>query len=181
MICCQGVGIALFFHGLLPSGAFAIQSLGRFPTGFTLDLLSIGFTFPVAAEGLVVVMNIAEEDGIIQFDGASIPRLDFLTPAGPATVQFADRLFEGTIDHETGEIFIENVLLNLEFLGVPLPHAFNLTTGTQSLGSFSVTGQPLDEETGEVILVSVILGPPSPFSPGIATAIILEGILIGHD
>ncbi len=93
-------------------------------------------------------------------------------------MQFADRLFEGTIDQETGEVFIENVLLNLEFLGVQLPHVFNLTTGAQSLAAFTVIGEPLDEATGEVILVSVILGPPSPFSPGIATALILEGILI---
>jgi hypothetical protein len=64
---------------------------------------------------------------------------------------------------------------------VQLPHVFNLTTGAQSLESFEVMGEPLDEATGEVILVSVILGPPSPFSPGIATALILEGILIGHD
>ncbi len=162
-------------------GSFAIRSLGRFPTGFTLDLLSVGFTLPVAAEGLVIAVNIAEDDGVIQLDGASIPILDFMTPAGPASVQFADRLFEGSIDHETGEILIENVLVNLEFLNVQLPHVFNLTTGTQSLGPFMVTGEPHDEDTGEVILVSVILGPPSPFSPGIATAIILEGILISHD
>jgi hypothetical protein len=166
-------------------GSFAIQSLppplGRFPTGFTLDLLSVGFTLSVEAEGLVIAVNIAEEEGVIQLDGASIPILNFETPAGPATVQFADRLFEGTIDEETGEVFIENVLLNLEFLGVQLPHVFNLTTGAQSLGEFMVIGEPLDEATGEVILVSVILGPPSPFSPGIATALILEGILISGD
>ncbi len=162
-------------------GSFAIQPLGGFPTGFTIDLLSVGFTLSVDAQGLVIAVNIAEEDGIIQLDGASIPTLDFMTPAGPATVEFADRLFEGTIDHTTGEIFIENVLLNLEFLGVQLPHVFNLTTGTQTLDAFTVTGEPWDEATGEVILVSVILGPPSPFSPGIATSLILEGVLIGHD
>ncbi len=55
-----------------------------------------------------------------------------------------------------------------------LPHVFNLTTGAQSLAAFTVIGEPLDEATGEVILVIVILGPPRPFSPGIATALILE-------
>ncbi len=59
-----------------------------------------------------------------------------------------------------------------------LPHVFNLTTGVQSFDGFMVTGQPFDEESGELILVSVVLGPPSPFSPGIVTALILEGILI---
>jgi len=161
-------------------GSFAIQPLGGFPTGFTLDLLSVGFTLSVDAQGLVIAVNIAEEDGIIQLDGASIPILDFMTPAGPATVQFADRLFEGTLDHDTGEIFIENVLLNLEFLGVQLPYVFNLTTGTQAFNAFEVTGEPWDEDSGEVVLVSIILGPPSPFSPGIVTSLTLEGILIGH-
>ena len=96
-------------------------------------------------------------------------------------MEFADRLFEGTIDHETGEIFIENVLLNLAFLGVQLPHVFNLTTGVQSLAGFTVMGEPWDEVSGEVILVSVILGPPTPFSPPIATALTLEGVLIPGD
>lgn len=162
-------------------GSLAIQSLGRFPTGFTIDLLGVGFTLPVDAEGLVVAVNIAEHDGVIQLDGASVPTLTFETPAGPATVEFADRLFEGTLDHETGEITIDDVLVNLEFLGVQLPHVFQMTTGAQTLDAFTVVGEPLDEDTGEVILVSLILGPPSPFSPGIVTSLVLEGVLIGHE
>lgn len=158
-------------------GSLAVQSLGRFPTGLTLGLLSVGFTLPAQAQGLVIGVNVDEHEGVIQLDGASIPNLPFSTPAGPGTMEFADRLFEGTIDHETGEIVIENVLLNLRFLTLSLPHVFTLSTGLQTLGSFAVTGQPFDEDTGEVVLVGLVLGPPSGLAPRIATALTIEGIL----
>ena len=125
----------------------------------------------------MIALNIDEEGGVIQFDGASVPTLNFDTPAGPAVLEFGDRLFEGTIDRETGAIEIPNVLVNLRFLGSDLPHVFNLTTGVQVFAPFFAVGEPLDEETGEVILVSVILGPPSPFSPPIVTTLIIEAIL----
>ena len=167
----------------LPVGepaSLSVQPLGGFPTGLTINLLSVGFVLPVDAEGLVIAVNIDEEAGVIQLDGASVPILDFDTPAGPAALEFSDRLFEGTIDHETGFIEIPNVLVNLSFLGSDLPHAFTLSTGIQILPPFFSIGRALDEETGEVVLAGVILGPPSGFSPPIVTALVIEGILRGH-
>jgi DNA-binding beta-propeller fold protein YncE len=161
-------------------GSLAVESLGRFPTGLTLDLLSIGFTFVVPADGLVIDMNIDEEEGVIQFDGSSIPELAFNTPAGPATLFFVPRLVEGTIDHDTGEILIEDLYIGLEFLGTVLPVAMNLSTGTEVLDEFEVTGELLDEESGEVILVGIGLAPAGPLSPPIAIALIIEGVLRGE-
>jgi YVTN family beta-propeller protein len=161
-------------------GSLAVQSLGRFPTGMTLDLLSIGFTFLVQAEGLVIGVNIDEHEGVIQIDGASVPALPFQTPAGPGTLIFAPRLAEGSIDHESGEIAIENVFIGLEFLGTVLPVSMRLSTGFESEGGFGATGEPLDEESGEVVLVGVGLTPAGPLSPPIAVALIIEGILRGE-
>jgi mono/diheme cytochrome c family protein len=161
-------------------GSLAVQSLGRFPTGLTIDLLSFGFTFPVQVDGLVIDVNIDEHEGVIQLDGSSVPRLIFNTPAGPGTLIFAPRLAGGTIDHDTGEIEIENVFVGLEFLGIVLPVNFTLTTGFQSLGGFEATGVPFDEESGEVILVGVSLAPGGPLSPPIHMSLIVEGILRGE-
>ncbi len=161
-------------------GSLAVQSLGRFPTGMTLDLLSIGFTFVVPAEGLVIAMNIDEDEGVIQLDGASIPALPFDTPAGPGMLLFAPRLAEGSIDFDTGEILIENVFIGLEFLGTVLPLSVTLSTGFESAGGFGATGVPLDEASGEVILVGVGLTPGGPLSPPIAIALIIEGVLRGN-
>lgn len=161
-------------------GSLAVQSLGRFPTGMTLDLLSLGFTFPVQAQGLVIDVNIDEHEGVIQIEGASVPPLAFQTPAGPATLIFADRRSEGTIDHDTGEIVIENVFVGLEFLGTVLPVSYTLSTGLEMQGGFSVMGEPLDEDTGEVVLVGLSLTPAGPLSPPIAIAFIIEGILRGE-
>jgi YVTN family beta-propeller protein len=160
-------------------GTLAVQSLGRSPTGLTIGLLSVGFTLPAEAQGLVIDVNLDEHDGIIQLDGASIPDLPFSTPAGPGTMEFADRLFQGSIDPATGEIVIENVMVNLRFLNLSLPHVFTMSTGVQTLDSFEVTGQPLDEATGEVVLVGLVLGPPSGLAPPIATSLTIEGILRG--
>lgn len=164
-------------------GSLAVQSLGRFPTGsgMTLDLLSLGFTFPVEAQGLVIGMNIDEDEGVIQLEGSSVPPLAFQTPAGPATMLFADRRAEGTIDRETGEIVIENVFVGLEFLGTVLPVSFRLSTGVEEQDGFSVVGEPLDEETGEVVLVGLTLTPAGPLSPPIAIALVVEGVLRGGD
>jgi hypothetical protein len=142
--------------------------------------VSFGFRFRVQAEGLVIAMNIDEDEGVIQFDGASTPPLAFNTPAGPATFLFAPRLSEGTIDFETGEIEIENVVVGLEFLGNVLPVSFTLTTGLSSFEGFSATGEPLDEESGEVVLVGVALAPAGPLSPPIVMALTIEGILRGE-
>jgi hypothetical protein len=162
-------------------GSLSVQSLGRFPTGMTLRLLSLGFTFEVEVEGLVIDMNIDDEEGIIQIDGASIPTLNFDTPAGPGSLFFVSRLVEGTIDHETGEIFISDMYLGLEFLGSVLPLQINLSTGREMLGTFfNVTGEPLDEETGEVILVGIGLAPAGPLSPPTVIALVIEGILRGE-
>ena len=145
----------------------------------TLDLLSIGFAFVVHVDGLVIDMNIDEDEGVIQIDGSSIPQLDFDTPAGPGTLFFVPRLVEGTIDRDTGEILIEDLYIGLEFLGTVLPVGLNLSTGTEVLDEFSVTGELLDEVTGEVILVGVGLAPAGPLSPPIAIALIIEGVLRG--
>ena len=72
---------------------------------------------------------------------------------------------------------IEDVLLNLRFLNLSLPHVFTLSTGLQTLETFEVTGQPFDQGSGEVVLVGLVLGPPSGLSPPIATALIIEGVL----
>ena len=146
----------------------------------TLDLLSIGFTFPVQAQGLVIAMNIDEDEGVIQLDGASVPPLTFQTPAGPGTLLFAQRLFEGTIDHDTGHIVVDNVLVGLEFLGNVLPVSLRLTTGFEIIDGFGVIGEPIDEESGELILVSLTITPAGPLSPPIAIALTIEGILRGE-
>jgi hypothetical protein len=161
-------------------GSLAVGSLGRFPTGMTLDLLSIGFTFPVQATGLVIDINLDEHEGVIQIDGASVPALGFQTPAGPGRLLFAPRLAEGSVDHDTGEIAIENVFIGLEFLGSVLPLSLNLSTGFEMQGDFGATGVPLDEATGEVILVGVGLTPAGPLSPPIAIALIIEGVVRGE-
>ncbi len=161
-------------------GSLAVQSVGRFPTGMTLGLLSLGFTFPVEADGLVIALNIDEEEGVIQIDGASVPPLAFQTPAGEGTMLFAPRLAEGSFDPETGHIVIENVLVGLEFLGNVLPLSLTLTTGFQLIDAFGVIGQPIDEESGELILVSLAITPAGPLSPPIAIALTIEGILRGE-
>ena len=146
----------------------------------TLTLLSIGFAFPVQAQGLVIDVNFDEHEGVIQIDGTSIPSLIFPTPAGPATMLFAPRLAGGTFDHETGEIAIENFFVGLEFLGTVLPVSFALSTGAQSVEGFEVMGVPFDEESGEVVLVGAGLVPAGPLSPPIAVALTIEGILRGE-
>ena len=160
-------------------GTLAVQSLGRFSTGMTISLLSVGFDLPVQADGVVISVNIDEHDGVIQIDGSSIPPLPFQTPAGPGTLVFAPRLYEGSIDHDTGEIEIDNVLIGLEFFGNLLPLSVKLTTGTEMLAGFDVTGAPFDDASGEVVLVSLTTTPPSPLSPPIATALTIEGVLRG--
>ena len=125
-------------------------------------------------------VNIDEDDGVIQFDGASVPPLTFQTPAGLGTLLFVPRLAEGSIDRDTGEIVIENVFIGLEFLGNVLPVSFRLSTGFESAGGFGATGVPLDDASGEVILVGVALTPAGPQSPSIAIAFIIEGILRGE-
>jgi hypothetical protein len=161
-------------------GSLEVQSLGRFSTGMTLDLLSIGFTFRVMVDGLVIAVNIDEHDGIIQIDGASVPPLTFQTPAGPGTLHFVPRLAEGTIDHDTGEIVIEDVYIGLEFLGIVLPMHMRLSTNLETHEDFEVMGEPLSEESGEVILVGLALTPTGPLSPPIAIALIIEGVLRGE-
>jgi hypothetical protein len=169
------------------SATLTVHALGGTPTGLTIDLPSVGFTLPVEASGLVIGMFVDEERGIIQLDGRSAPRLLFDTPAGPAVLNFDDRLFEGTIDHESGDITIEGVRLTLEFLGEQLCYVFTLKTGPSTLildGEYTVSGQPFDEESGDVVLADVVLGPPSPLSPPLVTVLILEGTLLtdgGHD
>ncbi|GIW42028.1 MAG: hypothetical protein KatS3mg076_2605 [Candidatus Binatia bacterium] len=157
-----------------------------------LDLLSVGFTIPVFADGVVATGFLDEDAGIIQLDGASFPKLEFRTPAGNGTIDFDDRLFEGSFDHETGAIHLRDVGFTLVFLPgdpsqVELCYLFDLRTGTSTVeledGSvFTVTGRPLDEETGDVLLTEVFVGPPSPLSPPLATAFVLEGTVIveGH-
>jgi len=160
-------------------GSLEVQSLGRFPTGMTISLLSVGFDLPVQADGLVIAVNIDEHEGVIQIDGSSVPPLPFQTPAGPGTLVFAPRLFEGSIDHDTGEIVVDDVLVGLEFLGNLLPLSVKLTTGPLMLAGFGVAGEPFDEASGEVVLVSLTTTPASPLSPPIATALTIEGVLRG--
>ena len=75
---------------------------------------------------------------------------------------------------------IENVLVGLEFLGNVLPLSLTVTTGFQIIEGFGVIGQPIDEESGELILVSLAITPAGPLSPPIAIALTIEGILRGE-
>lgn len=155
-----------------------VQSVGRFPTGMTIDLPSVGFTLPVEADGVVIAASFDAQEGIFQLDGSSVPALTFQTPAGPGIVDFDDRIFQGTFNRDTGEVVVENVQLTLQILDQRLCHVFTLKTGRSTFTEYEVSGQPFAEATAEGILADIILGPSSSLSPPLVTALIIEGKLI---
>ena len=153
-----------------------------------LELQSVGFTIPADVDGLVIRGFADEDEGVFQLDGSTAPKLTIDTPAGPGTIDFADRLFGGTIDHDTGEVTLQDVQWTLVFLpddpaAEELCYTFDLQTGMSVFelddgAAFTTTGEPFDDETGAIVLAQIILGPPSALSPPLVTAIILEGTLL---